>query len=282
MIVKIDNIPAARPQAGITKADVVFEEQVEGGLTRLAAVFQSVDADPVGPVRSTRTSDIDIVSLLNHPLYAYSGGNSRFVAEIQSSGMVDVGFSARPNAYYRGRGFAPDNLYARTSVLYAAAPAGAGSPPALFTYRPAGATPTNADATPAAEAALGWPASSAGWTWDGSTGTWKRTQDGSVDVDQTGRQVAVANVIVQPVTYLADGVASGEGINPPPPIPKAELVGQGDVWVLTGGMLIRGHWSRPSSNVATQYTDARGAPIALAPGKTWVELTVAGTTPTVS
>ncbi|HSS10894.1 MAG TPA: DUF3048 C-terminal domain-containing protein, partial [Acidimicrobiales bacterium] len=74
----------------------------------------------------------------------------------------------------------------------------------------------------------------------------------------------------------------GEGINPPPPIPKAELVGQGDVWVLTGGMVIKGHWSRPSSTVATQYTDASGLPIALAPGQTWVELIQLGTAPTVS
>ena len=117
LIVKIDNVQDARPQAGITKADVVFEEEVEGGLTRLAAVFQSADGDPVGPVRSTRTSDIDIVSLLNHPLYAFSGGNRRFVTEIDASGMVDVGYSARPGDYYTSRGAAPHNLYTRTSAL---------------------------------------------------------------------------------------------------------------------------------------------------------------------
>jgi hypothetical protein len=282
MIVKIDNVSVARPQAGITKADVIFEEQVEGGLTRLAAVFQSSDADPVGPVRSTRTSDIDIVTLLNRPLYAFSGGNTRFVAEIRGSGIVDVGFDARPDAYFRSGRAAPDNLFTRTSALYTSAPQGAGPPPALFTYRPSGATPANAGATPARQASLGWLSSSAGWTWDASSQTWKRTQNGTADVDQAGQRVAPANVIIQSVTYATDGFASGEGINPPPPIPKAELVGQGDVWVLTGGMLITGHWSRPAPSVATQYTDAGGTPIALAPGQTWVELTPVGAVPTVS
>jgi hypothetical protein len=282
MIVKIDNVPAARPQAGITKADVVFEEEVEGGLTRLAAVFQSADGDPVGPVRSTRTSDIDIVTLLNRPLYAFSGGNTAFVGEIRASGIVDVGFDARPDAYFRSGRAAPDNLYSRTSTLYTSAPRGAGPPPALFTFRQTGAAPTNAGAAPARQATLGWLSASAGWTWDASSQTWKRTQDGSTDVDQTGKAVTAANVIIQSVTYVTDGFASGEGINPPPPIPKAELVGQGDAWVLTGGMVIKGHWSRPSSTVATQYTDASGLPIALAPGQTWLELTQVGTVPTVS
>jgi hypothetical protein len=101
-------------------------------------------------------------------------------------------------------------------------------------------------------------------------------------VDQTGQQVAVPNVVIQSVTYVADGVASGEGINPPPPIPKAVLVGEGDVWVLTGGKVIKGQWSRPSPGVATQYTDASGAPIQLTPGQSWVELIPAGSVPVVS
>jgi hypothetical protein len=282
LIVKIDNVAGARPQAGITKADVVFEEEVEGGLTRLAAVFQSTDADPVGPVRSTRTSDIDIVSLLNHPLYAFSGGNSQFVAEINASGIVDVGYVARPHDYYFGRGSAPHNLYTRTSALYASAPPGGGTPPAIFSFRPLGAAPLSASATPATRASFGWPASSAAWTWDVASQTWKRTQDRTPDVDQSGQQVAVPNVVIQSVTYVADGVAGGEGVNPPPTIPKAVLVGQGEAWVLTGGKVIKGQWSRPSPGVATQYTDATGAPIPLAPGQSWVELIPAGTVPAVS
>jgi hypothetical protein len=281
LIVKIDNVDAARPQAGITKADVVFEAEVEAGLTRLAAVFQSADADPVGPVRSTRTTDIDIVTLLNHPLYAYSGGNNRFVTEIDASGIVDVGYLARRDDYYLGPGSVPHNLFTRTSRLYASAPPGAGTPPVLFSFRPVGVAPSNSTATPASRVSLAWPASLAGWTWDGWSQTWRRSQDGTPDVDQDGHQVAVQNVVIQSVTYVADGVAGGEGVNPPPSIPRGVLVGQGDVWVLSGARVIKGQWSRPSADVATQYTDATGAAIQLTPGQTWVELIPAGTVPAV-
>ncbi|HEX6421121.1 MAG TPA: DUF3048 domain-containing protein, partial [Acidimicrobiales bacterium] len=76
LFVKIDNVEEARPPAGLDRADIVIEEQVEGNLSRLAAVFHSTDADPVGPVRSTRTTDIELASLFGRPLFASSGGNA--------------------------------------------------------------------------------------------------------------------------------------------------------------------------------------------------------------
>src|SRR4051795_9013931 len=97
LIVKLDNANEARPQAGLIEADVVFEEQVEGGITRLAAVFQSNDASPVGPIRSVRTTDINIFSALNKPMLGYSGGNKIFVAALHKSPIVDVGVDAYPN-----------------------------------------------------------------------------------------------------------------------------------------------------------------------------------------
>src|SRR5262245_49940676 len=84
LVVKIHNEQGTQPQAGLNQADVVFEELVEGGDTRLAAVFQSGDSDPVGPVRSTRSTDVAIVSELNHPLYGFSGGNQIFLAQIKA------------------------------------------------------------------------------------------------------------------------------------------------------------------------------------------------------
>src|SRR3954447_45052 len=95
-VVKIDNADgsgnnSARPQIGINQADVVYEEMVEGSVTRLAAVFQSDDSDPVGPVRSARTTDIAVFAPLNRPLYAWSGANADFAELIRGSNLVDVG-----------------------------------------------------------------------------------------------------------------------------------------------------------------------------------------------
>ena len=101
LIIKIDNVDEARPQDGINRADVVFEEQVEGGLTRLAAVFHSRGSDPVGPIRSVRTSDVHLFANLNKPLFASSGGNAGTRAQLLGSSLVDVGPTEYPDIYYR-------------------------------------------------------------------------------------------------------------------------------------------------------------------------------------
>ncbi len=119
LVVKIDNVDPARPQAGLDAADIVFEEMVESRLTRLIAVFQSADAPRVGPVRSTRTTDIDIVSALNHPLYGYSGGNAGFVAQLRGSPVIDVGADTQRLAptIRSGPHLTPHNLYTSTAAL---------------------------------------------------------------------------------------------------------------------------------------------------------------------
>ena len=109
---KIDNHPAARPQTGLNKADIVFEENVES-LTRFAAVFHSQGSDPVGPLRSGRTQDIDILASFNQPLFAWSGGNYLVTKAINASDMVNVGYSASrgKGGYYREKTMkAPHNL----------------------------------------------------------------------------------------------------------------------------------------------------------------------------
>ena len=81
LVAKIDNVGAARPQTGLNQADVVFEEIVEARLTRFAAVFHSQGANPVGPIRSGRTQDVDLLSGLNQPLFLWSGGNLGVTAD---------------------------------------------------------------------------------------------------------------------------------------------------------------------------------------------------------
>ncbi len=278
LVVKIDNVDQARPQAGLTKADMVFEEMVEGRLTRLIAVFQSTVADPVGPVRSTRTTDLDIVSALNHPLYAYSGGNSGFVARLHAAPITDVGDTGN-GLYFRGRGAAPHNLYAKASSLFALAPAGSQPPQPFFQYRSAGQPASGA--TPAVHADLNFGDTGASWDWDAASGTWKRGQNGTADVDQSGQQISAANVIIQLLPYSIDGYATGEGISPAPPIPKGESVGNGTALILTGGGVIHATWSKSAPTSITQWADPAGQPVRLTPGQTWVELAPVGTAPNI-
>jgi hypothetical protein len=154
LVVKIDNAPKSRPQAGLNQADVVIEEKVEDGVTRFFTIFQSQDADPVGPVRSARTTDISLVTPLNRPLFAYAGTNATFQQLVNQAPLVDVGINKASDAYRRdpGRPAAPYNLMSATPKLFAKAPAGSKAPPPIFTYRFNNAPLTAAGAAPASGA----------------------------------------------------------------------------------------------------------------------------------
>lgn len=285
LVIKIDNLDGpsgARPQTGLTTADLCIEEQVEDGITRFACVWQSADVGLVGPVRSTRTTDIAIVSALNHPLYAFSGGNTSFLAAIRAAPIVDVGADAQPGAYVRtGSKPAPHNLYTRVTTLYGLAPKGAGPPPAQFTYRAAGQPATGAGAVAATHVDLKFPGMggpSVAWDWDATAKTWRRSQNGTADVTTDGGQITAANVIFQFVNYPIVGYQTIAGVGGP--IPMAQLIGQGPALIFSGGVLIKATWAKPSATAVTQFADAAGAPILLTTGPTWVELAPTGSAPT--
>jgi hypothetical protein len=269
LVVKIENAPVSRPQSGLDVADVVYEEIVEGGVTRFLAVFHSTDADLVGPVRSVRPSDPDIAAPFG-PLFAYSGGIPTFIQALQRTpGITDVGVDRldegpdKPYSRRAGRR-APNDLYTSTPKLYAAAPRGQAKPPGRFTdFLPAGEAFTASGATPATtlNATIGTTAVT--FTYDAGSKTYRRP--GLAEGNAT---VAPTNVVVQFTRY--DETDETDLTNAT--VEKAVTVGSGDALILSGGMAVRGKWSRSSVTAFTTYTDASGAPITLAAGRTWVEL----------
>ena len=119
LVVKIDNAPAARPQTGFNAADIVYEEIVNDNLTRFALVFQSGNANPVGPIRSGRLQDVDLFTALDRPLFAWSGGNVTVTRAIDASELHNVGPN-HANVYYRSKDRSkPHNLYSNTDQLFA-------------------------------------------------------------------------------------------------------------------------------------------------------------------
>ncbi len=213
LVVKIDNNSAARPQSGLNEADIVFEEIVEVQ-TRFAAVFQSQGADPVGPIRSGRTQDIDLLGSFHHPLFTWSGGNKNVTKAIEKSDLVSL--SAQKSTAYAGGGFfrsgdrkSPHNLYAQTSKLWALAPSDAAPPPQQFEYR-------TADEQPGGDPSTGvrgdMDGLAVGWTYDATTGLYARTSSGVAHGDALSGQVTTANVVVMSVVYrpsAADARQSG-------------------------------------------------------------------------
>jgi len=254
----------------------VVEEGVEGGVTRFFTLFHSHDAPSVGPVRSARSTDLLFAQQLGRPLFSYSGANRVFAAQVGRAPLVDVGVGRLPGAYRRQPGRpAPYNLFSTTKELFAAAGDNVAPPPPLFSYRPVGEAPPEAGSEPARPLEAVWKlniTTTVVFAWDEASKTFRRSTDGRPHMDAANVQVSTDNVVFQVVGYRNTGLVDTSGAA----VPEAELVGEGEVWVLTGGRLIKGRWSRPTEGQTTAYTYPSGEPIRLTPGRTWVELVPLG------
>jgi hypothetical protein len=271
LAVKIDNTDNGRPQTGLGQADIVVEEMVEGGLTRLLALFHSQDPDELGPVRSARSTDLTILAELNRPLFAWSGANPTFRAAVEAADLIDVGYSAVPDAYRRVRDRrAPYNLFASPADLRSAVnDDGADTaPPMLFTYRAPSEPLVGTGVRAADRFRASTFATSIEWKWNDQTRLWDRTQNGTPHVDSTGGRVAVPNVVIRTTPYRDSGVRDARGSV----VPEAVSVGEGDAWLLSDGKAQPGRWHKPSMDAPTTYTAADGTPLRLTPGQTWVEI----------
>jgi hypothetical protein len=268
LVVKIDNAPQAWPQVGLGAADVIYEEVVEGGITRFLAVFQSTDAGLVGPVRSVRPIDPAIVTPLGG-LFAYSGGAPKFQAMIRKAPVQVVGFDEASDAYHRDRSRkAPHNLFTTTQQLWAKAGADRHAPAPLFTYAVDGRSPDGPNEKPlnGFTIVMG-QRTTVGWDWDAGAKVWRRTTNGAPHVDQAGAQLGFDNVVLQLVQYRSTGDLDVGGNH----VPEADIVGSGNAFLLADGKMIPGRWSKPDAATPTRFTDEQGGVLELKPGRTFVE-----------
>jgi Protein of unknown function (DUF3048) N-terminal domain/Protein of unknown function (DUF3048) C-terminal domain len=261
---KIDDHPAARPQVGLERTDIVFEELVEGGLTRYVAIWQSDIPEEIGPVRSIRPMDPDIISAFGG-IVAYSGGQQRFVALMQKTPVFNAihGQKATADTFYRTKSkAAPHNVIVKASILVGQHPDLA--PPAQqFAYSLDLASSTGAkDGAPTA--ALNFVFSQAtkpSWTYDAAIPGYLRAQLGVADLDSNGAQLHATNVVA-----LRVGIDTSLGV------PKTKLIGSGEAWISSGGGTVHGSWSKGSPTSPIRLTDDNGVVVRLAPGNTWIEL----------
>jgi len=305
VVVKIDNSPDSRPQTGINEADIVYELLVEG-ITRYALVFHSNMVDPVGPVRSARSSDIDLVADLSTPLFSWSGGNPGVVGEVRSAErkgiLIDASQDAASPAYYRANDRqAPHNLYVHLpQLLELKAPADAGNPAPIFNFRKVATSPSTATTSststttskksssttttiapptttttlpgsPTPGFSLDFGGVNVDYVWNPATKGWSRLQ-----VDQThprakSATLDTAGVQVSPENVIVQFIDYGQSPSDSRS-PMALTVGSGKVLVFSDGRVVSGTWSRPSADKPTTYTAADGTPILLTPGRTWVAL----------
>jgi hypothetical protein len=268
LAVKVDNYAAARPQTGLDKADIIFEEPVEGGITRYAAVFQCQQPPLVGPVRSARNIDIGILGQFGAPLEAHVGGINPVIANIDASPIVnlDLGAYAAVDQHPAGR-VAPYDTYASTAALWALKPTDTTPPAPIFAY-----SDTTPKGFPVASVSIPFSGNSnVVWHYDPRTHAFLRFYGLTPDVLADGTQNMAANVVVQfvQITYGPWAENSQGGLEV-----QANLYGNasGPAEVFRSGVEVGGTWSRSSLGQPTQFTAADGTPITLQPGQTWVEL----------
>jgi hypothetical protein len=271
LVVKIDDNPAAHPQAGLNQADVVYEEIVEVN-TRFAAVFHTQDADLVGPIRSGRTQDVLLLGSFNRPLFAWSGGNRGVSDAIAGSDFVNL--SAQIDDVYDAGGFfrergrtGPHNLMASTVALWTLAPPFSGPPPQQFQYLADG---QEAAGEPSSGLDVTMDSLQVGWTWDPASGTYLRTENGEPHVDVNDQQIATRNVLVIVSEYVPSPAD--------PNSPEAQTIGTGEAMLFTGGKLVAGTWTRNDRAEVFTLTAADGSTMLLTAGNAWVELAEPDTT----
>lgn len=264
LAVKIDNAgPARRNHSGLAVADIVYEEIVEANITRFAAVFHSTGSDVVGPIRSGRSQDVDMLTSLREPLFAWSGGNPGVTRLIAESTLVDLNAVRGGQGYYRGPGELPHDLYSSTDRLWQQTPEGhPGAPPQQFEYvRPS----DSFRGDPTAGLRLALRSIDVAWDWDAEQGRFLRSQEGRPHLDAVHGPIGATNVVVLVVEYLPSQIDARS--------PEAQTISEGGpVWVFSQGQVRAGRWIRLAPTDPFTLVTADGEPILLTPGNTWVEL----------
>ncbi|MGZ6983178.1 MAG: DUF3048 domain-containing protein [Ilumatobacteraceae bacterium] len=264
VVIKVSNDPGARPQSGLNAADIVFEAW-GAGPTRFATVFQSTDAPTVGPIRSGRTQDVDLVGEFNGPVFACSGGNPTVVTTLRNSDLQVVTESQGPGWRLDPHRRRPHATFNDPASLRLNADPTRTGPAQQFHYRQAGQAATG-DAS--AGFNLHIELVHVEWRFDAQTGRYERSQDGGPHLLADGTQVQADNVVVMWINYdhsFADARS-----------PDGGSIGTGTALVFTGGKVTTVTWTRDDRLKPISFTDASGAPMLLTPGSTWIELANTG------
>lgn len=263
--VKVDNLVDARPQTGLTKADIVYVLPVEGGLSRFFVVYSSHFPPVIGPVRSAREDDIELLKQFGRPGFAFSGAQPELLPVVEKSRIVDL-FAGKVGGYFRNPNrIPPHNLYARSHDLLAEAPGASKAHDIGFRFGPAPAGGRSLSSF-----TTGYSASEFTFRWSAGGGRWLVWMDGAPAKATEGGQLGPPTVVIQYVSVQTSRFRE-QGIHPP----YAHSTGNGTGVVLRNGKAYQIRWSRPNPDGGTMFTTASGAPMTFARGQVWVVLTTA-------
>ncbi|GAA2633109.1 DUF3048 domain-containing protein [Actinomadura fulvescens] len=264
LAVKIENTRSAMPQSGVSAADIVYIEQVEGGETRLMAVYSSKLPRRVGPVRSARISDLHILPQFGKPAFAFSGVQGAMKKYIRRSPVYDISQDNGGSSYVRwGPKPIPYNLYADPKDLLKQAPKATGPRDIGFRFGPA-----PEGGRPVKSFTARWPATRMGFTWSAKEKRWLTSYNGSPHVGREGGRLGGRTIVIQ---YAKTGRSQFRDVLGAY-TPLIKTTGTGRALVLRDGKAYDAKWSRPSEDKGTTFTTTDGKPMTFAPGQVWVAL----------
>ena len=264
LAVKIDNTVNSHPQSGLMSADLVYLEEVEWGLTRMVAVFSSRYPKTVGPVRSARVTDIDLLHQFGKVAFAYAGATGALKPFLAAAPLYQVSSDLGPAGYRRSSDrIAPWNLYASPKALLRRAPRAQKPRDVGFTF----AKEVPPGGRPVKSVTVTWPSSIERFRWSPKAGRWLLWTDGAKAMSTEGPQLGGTTVIVQ----LADVYPSVYGDKFGGVTPMTETVGRGKALVLRNGRVYHVDWVRHSAAQGTRWL-YRGSDLPMAPGQVWIAL----------
>lgn len=270
LVVKIDDTPAAHPQAGLEDADIVYIEQVEGGLTRLAAVYSSKIPAVIGPVRSARISDIEILEQFGRVAFAYSGAQKKLLPVIDVANLENLGAQRQGREIYANdpNRVAPTAMMLQAQTLMQKVK---DDNLAIAISKSAGWKFTDAVDTGTAitSVKVSWPANSYEAIWSDSEKRWLLSNRGQANLAASGLRLGPTTFVIQLVSITPSEYHDKVG----GVTPFTATVGTGRGYILRDGKYIPAIWERPTALDGTTWKTSAGEEIGFAPGQVWIALT---------
>jgi hypothetical protein len=286
VVVKIENDPVVRPQTGLERADLVFEELVEGGMTRFAAVYQSDIPDEVGPVRSVRHVDVAIAEPMADA-FVFSGGARRTMKFVKRKIPTTISIinEGAPGMYRKPGISAPHNLFLKMNEMldsiaaentastgFFVRPIVLPEAPEVTTDGPSGSPmppTTSLVGKSVTDVNVSFSRfASPNWKWNATDKMWMRSEGIKPFLNKDGTQFGTNNLVIVETREIDAGYKGQNGGY----VPRTVLTGSGRAWVLSDGKAIEVAWNKPFVDAQMELTDLDGNPFTMPTGRTWVEL----------
>ena len=267
VMVKYGNSRPDRPHYNLNQADLIYVEEVEWGLTRIAAMFNTKFPSVVGPTRSARISDLELLEQFTNPGLAYSGANDVLLKAIRKSQSISLSPSDRSTFYYRNLSkSAPHNQLLRLAAMMEKETKVAAIKDIGLTFNAAPAT----GGTKTTYFQAAWSSARVSGAWTGKS--WTISFDGSIHRDAVNKGFLTPKTIVLQYVERKE-TKYGDKFGGKTPLLKT--VGSGRAIVLRNGQSFDGTWSRPTKEAGTIFSFA-GSQLAFDVGQVMIVLVDGG------